>query len=338
MIDLSPWLGGVPDATIERLAAARQVLAVGHENPDADTIGASLAVARIVETQGGQATIVCGDPVPRLYDFIPGVSSIRSEPDPETAYDLLVISDCGGLDRIGSVYPRFQALFDALPLVIIDHHASTRDGGPADWVEPGSAATCEMLTLLVRRLEMPLATADGGLATALMAGIVMDTATFAHPNTTPRTLAVGAALLEAGAPLAEISRRLYRSKPAEQLQLFGRVLSRLETTAGGRIVHASFLDEDFAASGADPAHSEGLIDLLSQAEAADVVLLFKPAGSATRVSVRTRPGGVDATVLTGRFGGGGHARAAGATIEDSLEPARARVLAEAERLIERLGG
>src|SRR4029079_1960032 len=83
--------------------------------------------------------------------------------------------------------------------------------------------------------------------------------------------------------------------------------------ADGRIVHATVLPEDFKEAGAEASHSEGLIDLLSQAEGADVVLSSTPAGESTRVSVRTRPGGVDATVLTGRFGGGGHSRAAGAT-------------------------
>ena len=62
------------------------------------------------------------------------------------------------------------------------------------------------------------------------------------------------------------------------------------------------------------------------------MILFKEAGAATRISVRTKPGGVDATVLTGRFGGGGHARAAGATIDLPLDAARPVVLAEAERL------
>ena len=84
-----------------------------------------------------------------------------------------------------------------------------------------------MVALLAIRLGVPLDAADGALATALMAGIVMDTATFAHPNATPRTLAVSAALVEAGAPLSDISRRLYRTKPDAQLRLFGRVLDRL---------------------------------------------------------------------------------------------------------------
>ena len=166
-----------------------------------------------------------------------------------------------------------------------------------------------------------------------MAGIVMDTATFAHPNATPRTLVVSAALVGAGAPLSDISRRLYRSKPDAQLRLFGRVLDRLESADDGRIVWSSLTEADIAETGTERAHSEGIIDLLSQAEAAEVAILFKEAGRATRISVRTRPGGVDATVLTGRFGGGGHARAAGATIEAPLAEARPAVLAEATRLV-----
>jgi phosphoesterase RecJ-like protein len=165
-----------------------------------------------------------------------------------------------------------------------------------------------------------------------MGGIVMDTATFAHPNATPRTLAVSAALVEAGAPLSDISRRLYRSKPDAQLRLFGRVLDRLETAASGRVVHSTMLDADLAATGSIAAHSEGIIDLLAQSEAADVAILFKEASEGTRISVRTKPGGVDATVLTGAFGGGGHARAAGATIAAPVDEARPRVLAEAARL------
>ena len=86
-------------------------------------------------------------------------------------------------------------------------------------------------------------------------------------------------------------------------------------------------------AGSVPSHSEGLIDLLAQSETAEVAILFKEAGpDSTRISVRTKPGGVDATKLTGAFGGGGHARAAGATVAAPLAEARVRVLAEAERL------
>jgi phosphoesterase RecJ-like protein len=332
-VSLEPYLDAVPRAVVDRLRTARRVLAVSHENPDADTLGATLGVVRLVEAMGGVADAVCTDPVPPLYDFIDGVSRFRTDPDEAAPYDLLVISDCGSLERIGDVATRHAELFARLPRVIVDHHASNDAAGAADWIDPQAAATCEMVTLLAGRLGVPLDSDGGGLAAALMAGIVMDTATFAHPNATPRTLVVSAALVDAGAPLADISRRLYRTKPDAQLRLFGVVLGRLETVDDGRIVWSSVSDADFAATGAKRPDSEGIIDLLSQADTAEVAILFKQSGAATRVSVRTKPGGVDATVLTGAFGGGGHARAAGASVDAPLAEAQPRVLAEATRLV-----
>ena len=331
-VDLTSWASAVPDSVVDRIGAAREALVVSHESPDADTLGAALGVALIVEARGGRATTICVDPVPALYDFLPGIERERTDPLPDAKHDLLVVVDCGTLDRVGAVRERHAALFARLPRVVIDHHLSNAGSGPAEWIDPGSAATCEMVALLAVRLGVPLTAADGALAAALMAGIVMDTATFAHPNATPRTLTVAAALVEAGAPLSDISRRLYRTKPEVQLRLFGRVLDRLETVDEGRVVWSTMLDADLAATGALPAHSEGIIDLLAQAETAEVAILFKEHGPTTRISVRTKPGGVDATVLTGLFGGGGHARASGATIGLPVAEAREVVLPEARRL------
>ena len=331
---LETYLDTVPDLVAQRIAGAREALIVSHENPDADTLGAALGVARIVEFHGGQASTVCSDPAPPLYDFLPGIAAERLDPDPARDYDLLVIVDCGTLERVGEVGRRHADLFARLPRVIIDHHLSNPGSATpsADWIEPDSAATCEMVVLLAARLGVPLTLGDGALATALMAGLVMDTSTFAHPNVTPRTLNVAAALVGAGAPLAEISSRLYRSKPEGQLRLFGRVLERLDSADAGRVVWSILLEADLAATGAGPADSEGIIDLVAQSEQAEVAIVFKEAGDRTRISVRTKPGGVDATVLTEVFGGGGHARAAGATIPLAVEPARQAVLAEARQL------
>jgi bifunctional oligoribonuclease and PAP phosphatase NrnA len=332
-VDLSPYLDAVPEIVVERIRNARRVLAVGHENPDADTLGATLAVVRLVETLGGAADPVTSDPPARLYDYLPDIGRVRTDPNPDADYDLLVISDCGSLERVGEVGGRHADLFASLPRVVIDHHASNDGVGEADWIDPAAAATCEMVALLALRLGVPLDADGGALATALMGGIVMDTATFAHPNATARTLSVAAALVEAGAPLSDISRRIYRSKPDAQLRLFGRVLDRLETADDGRIIWSTLTDADLTATGSLLPYSEGIIDLLAQAEEAEVAILFKEDPRGTRLSVRTRPGGVDATVLTGRFGGGGHARAAGATIEQPVADARPMVLAEAGRLV-----
>jgi len=330
--DLAALAAAVPEAVVEAVRTARSVLAIGHENPDADALGAALAIAQLVEARGGHAAVAISDGAPALYAFLPGVEAVRTDPEPDVTYDLVVLCDCGDLSRAGPIRERNAALFAATPLLTIDHHASNDGAGDLAWIDPGAAATCEMVALLAVRLGVPLTAGDGNLAAVLTAGIVMDTATFAHPNATPRTLRVAAALVEAGAPLSDISRRLYRTKPDAQLALFGRVLARLEGHAGGLVIASTMELADLAATGARSEHSEGIIDLLAQSETAEIALLLKEKGTETRLSVRTKPGGVDATILCGTWGGGGHPRAAGASLPLPLAEAKAAVLPVAERL------
>ena len=309
------------------------MLTICHENPEADALGSALAISLLVEAGGGVATPVCADPVPEMYDFLPGMDRFRREPDPSIDYDLIVVADCGELERVGPVLETHAELFERVPILDIDHHLSNPRFGAVDWVDPTSSATCEMVTLLAWRMGVPLTARDGMLAAALAAGVVMDTGNFQHPNVTPRTLVVAAALREAGAPLSEIARRLYRTKPNTQL-LPLRARPGPDGDRPGRparLVHAG---------GGGPGGE--------RRRRGRVRGPHRPAGPVgdvrgrdplqgrrrrTRVSVRTRDGGVDATVLTGTFGGGGHARAAGATVQLPLDEARRAVLARAAALV-----
>ena len=338
-VDLTGFAAAVPDEVIDRLRAGRRVLTICHENPEADALGSALAVSLIVEAGGGVATPVCADPMPEMYKFMPGMDRFRQQPDPAMEYDLLVVGDCGELERIGPVFESHAELFARVPILDIDHHLSNPRFGAVDWIDARSSATCEMVTLLAWRMGIPLTTGNGMMATALAGGLVMDTGNFQHPNVTPRTLVVAAALREAGADFSEIARRLYRSKPNTQLTLFGRVLARLGSDLEGKLVWSTLELADLAVSGAASAESEGLIDLIAQSETAEAAILFKEVdgNGSTRVSVRTRDGGVDATVLTGTFGGGGHARAAGATVNLPLDKARVAVLARAASLVAEVG-
>ncbi|HEY5521177.1 MAG TPA: DHH family phosphoesterase [Candidatus Limnocylindrales bacterium] len=326
-------VAGVPAAVVERIRAARRVLTVCHENPEADALGSALAVALAVEELGGRATPVCSDPVPPMYGFMPRIERFRQDPEDGMDYDLIVVGDCGDLARVGSVLGRHAQLFAGVPIVNIDHHVSNTGFGLVDWIDPRAAATCEMDTLLMPALGLPLDTADGAIAAALMAGVVIDTANFQHPNVTPRTLRVAAELVAAGAPLSDTARLIYRTKPDRQLKLFGLVLARLADDVDGRLVWAALHEDDYAAAGATVADTEGISDLLSQSASGQIVMMFRQTGDTTKLSVRTRDGGYDATVLTTAFGGGGHARAAGATVPLPIDEAMRAVLEAARAML-----
>lgn len=329
-------LASVPAAAVELLRGARRVLAVGHESPDADAFGSVLGIALAVEWLGGRATPMSSDPVPAMYRFMPHIERVAGSPDADLDYDLIVVTDSGELSRVGRVAQEHAELFGRVPILVVDHHASNVGFGAVDYVDPTAAAACEQVALLVARLGVPLDAFEGGMAGDLMAGVIGDTASFQHSNVTPRTLRVGSELLGAGAPLSEVARMIYRSKPNEQLRLFGIVLSRLETARDGRIVWATLLPSDLEQAGAVAEQSEGIIDLLAQSASAEVAILFRDQGDQTRVSTRTRDGGVDAITLTSVFGGGGHPRAAGATVHLPVAQAREAVLAHAARLVDAL--
>jgi phosphoesterase RecJ-like protein len=324
----------VPAEVVERIRSARKVLTVCHENPEADALGSALAVALAVEELGGVATAVCSDLVPPMYGFMPRIDRFRQDPDPDLNYELIVVGDCGDLARVGSVLPRHAELFGRVPIVNIDHHISNTGFGAVDWIDATAAATCEMDTLLVPALGVPLDASDGAIAAALIAGIVIDTANFQHPNVTPRTLRAAADLVAVGAPLSATARSIYRTKPNRQLKLFGLVLARLAEDRDGRLVWTSLLDDDYRATASGPEDAEGLSDLLSQSASAELVIMFRQSGARTKISVRTRDAGYDATLLTGKFGGGGHARAAGATLDAPVDEAMPLVLAAARAMLD----
>jgi phosphoesterase RecJ-like protein len=312
------------------LSGAQRITAICHENPDADTLGAALAIAIAAERMGKQAEVVSGDPPPPFLAFMPRIEQVRRAPALEP--DVAVVVDAGDLARTGSVATDHADWLARARIANIDHHVSNLGFGHANWVDPGAAATCEMVALLLPELGVPL---DAELATVLLAGIVQDTHTFAHPNATPRTLRVAADLVEAGAELARINRAVYADKPFSTLALWGMMLAGIGQRCDGRIVFASMTAQMLKEVGESQTASEGFVDLLGSTKAADVTVLFKQVEEeSTRVSVRTTER-ADAVAITAAFGGGGHARAAGCTVAAALDVARERVLAECERELAR---
>jgi phosphoesterase RecJ-like protein len=315
---------------VELIRSAQRITTICHENPDADTLGAAIALAIAAERLGKQSEVVSGDPPPPFVAFLPRVDQVRSAPQLEP--DVAVVVDAGDLSRTGSVAREHADWLGRAQIANVDHHISNPGFGTANWVDPTSAATCEMVALLLPELGVAL---DVEIATALLAGIVQDTHTFAHPNATPRTLRVAAELVEAGADLSRINRAVYADKPYSTLALWGMMLAGIGERCDGRIVFASMTNAMLAETREVATASEGFVDLLGSTRAADVTVLFKEVDAAsTRVSVRTTER-ADAVAITSAFGGGGHARAAGCTVMAPLDDAREQLLAECERELAR---
>ena len=318
------------EAVLAAIRGARRLTVICHENPDADTVGSALALRAAATSLGTSAEDVAADVLPPFLAGLPGAGAIRRAPGLEP--DVAVVVD-GPLSRTGGVVRDHGAWLSRARVVNIDHHVSN-DGGEVEaaFIDPDAAATCEMVAILLPELGVPI---DREMATVLAAGIVQDTHTFAHPNATPRTLRVMADLMEAGAPLSELHRAIYADKPFSTMALWGRMLNGIGERRDGRVVHAAQTLAMLAETGSDPSATEGFVDLLASTKDGEVTVLFKETeASHVRVSIRTRDR-ADAVAITSAFGGGGHARAAGCSLDEPLPIAIERVLDECERELDR---
>ena len=318
------------EAVVEAIRRADRLTMICHENPDADTLGAALALRFAADRFGTSAEVVAADGVPPFLAGLPGADEVRRAPALEP--DVAVVVD-GPPSRTGGVARDGADWLARARIVNVDHHISN-DGGEAAvaWVDADAAATCEMVALLLPDLGIDL---DEPIATVLAAGIVQDTHTFAHPNATPRTLRVMADLVAAGAPLHALHRAIYADKPFSTMALWGRMLNAIGQRRDGRIVFAAQTLEMLRETSSDATATEGFVDLLGSTKDGDVTVLFKETdASHVRVSVRTTED-ADAVAITSAFGGGGHARAAGCSVDAPLAEAIERVLAECERELDR---
>jgi phosphoesterase RecJ-like protein len=319
-------------AFAEVLRGASRITAICHENPDADTIGGAVAVALIAQRLGKEWELVSVDPPAPAFDFLPLYDSFGTAPrlDPDVA----VVCDAATLERVGRVGVEHGDWLARARLVNVDHHVTNSAFGAVNLVDPHAAATCQVIAAALPALGLEL---DAALATALLTGIVRDSHAFSDPSTSGDTLRLSAMLVEAGAPLPLIHRRVLADLPYSTLALWGRLLNGIGQRRNGRIVYTTLTSEMLRETGTAGHDADGLAEFIAKAKGADISILLREVGTReTRVSLRVSEL-VDATRIAGAFGGGGHARRAGCTIPAPAAEAAAELLQVCERVLDEAG-
>ncbi|EKD63636.1 MAG: hypothetical protein ACD_51C00241G0004 [uncultured bacterium] len=348
---------------INLIEKSQRILLLPSSPPDGDSLGSALAFYLLFKKLGKDSTVICADPIPDTFKFLPTIDSISrnfggaedfivtldctsAEVDTikyeveqnkvniiitpkkgkfgdkdvsfhygEAKYDLIITVDTGDLQQLGKVYEQNPEMFYSIPVINIDHHASNGEFGRINMVDITASSTTEILIPLFEKLEAKtgLKLIDADIATLLLAGIITDTGSFQHSNTTPRAFGVAAHLLDLGARQQEIIKYIYRTKRLSTLKLWGKVLSKIKYDEPHHLVWSTITAEDLAETDSTHDESGGIIDeLLSNAPGAQVVLLMKEKEKdLVSVSVRTPNKGANANDIAQMFGGGGHPKAAG---------------------------
>lgn len=295
---------------------AQHLVISSHVNPDGDNVGSTLALYHCLTEMGKKVQVVLDDTLPDNLGMMTGLDVYtRPEGSPIKA-DLLIIVDVD-LDRIGRVREFVEA-----PVLNLDHHVSNKHLSDYCYVENEAAATAEIVYKLIIQQQWPLNQLS---ATCLYTGLCSDTGFFKYSNTKPETLRAAAHLLECGAQPAKIS-SIFEARTLGSVLALGRAIETIRLFHEGKIAFI-YADEDLMKLATN---TEGFVDYARNIRGVDVAVFLKYIDdNTTRVSMRSHE--TDVAAICQSLDGGGHIRAAGATVHAPLAEAQDIVLAAIER-------
>jgi phosphoesterase RecJ-like protein len=305
------------------LKPAQRILLLTHLNPDGDAIGSLLGIWHFLQGQHKIVIPIVSSPLPGYARVLPGVEHVQiydrgmTIPD----HDVIILLDASTLERTGVVYEDHASRLQTRPLLIIDHHVVSVGEGVVNLINPASASCAELIYRLLRALHTPVTPA---IATCLLLGITTDTQSFQTSSTSAQTLRTTADLLEAQADQQAIIRSVYYTKSYQTIRMIGASLNQMQRD--GDLIWVTISQQMMQQSGAEDDAYDDIIQLMQRTEGVRVCIMFKERQNGeTKISLRSIPG-IDVAAIARRWGGGGHAQAAGATLRMPCEEAQREVI------------
>ena len=303
----------------------------GHVNPDGDAAGSCIALARALQKLGKRAFVYLPGGLPEMYAIFDHTVEVTSGENlpfaPQTGFAV----DVSEPHRLGDG----RALFEACAhRAVLDHHATNPGFGEVCVVDGEAAACGELAVALIRELGVEM---DQEMAQWLFIALCTDSGRFGYSSTRAETLEAAADCLRAGADVDGITQQLYRTRSEGRTRLLGLVLAGLEMNADRTMCWARLTDDMLSRAHALREDNEGIVNYLLEIRGVQFACLAEERGSSqTKFSLRSK-GRVDvAADVAVPLGGGGHACAAGVTLNLPMEEALQTVLRTAEAALQNL--
>ena len=309
--------------TLEQLLGdAKTVAIAGHVNPDGDCIGSVMGIWLYLRDHYPQIKVTAYlESYREVFSLIEGIDQAKDRLDTDEAVDLLILTDISSHDRIGVAAPLLETAGRTL---CFDHHITNTDEYTTLFNDPQASSTCEVIC---RFLDMDKI--SPACAAALYTGIVSDSGVFRYESTAPETMRVAASLMEKGIPFAHIIDETFYRKTFAQNRIMGKVVEESTLHADGKLIVGKAFHEDMLRFGVEAKDMDGIVSELRNTCGIEVAaLLYERSPGIWKISLRSCDY-LDVSAIAGEFGGGGHVRAAGCTIEGDPESTE-------EALIERI--
>ena len=314
---------------IDEIKKAPSIALFAHIVPDGDALGSLFCLTHVLKKMGKSADAYVAGTVPKRLQFMAdtfGYPYFTEIGENNKSYDLCIALDCGDDKRLGEYKDVFYA---GKTTVNIDHHISNIGYGQLNYVEGTASSTGEILFGFFKEAGIAL---DETEASLLYGSIASDTGCFQFTNTSAKTHRIAASLMESGADIAVFNKKLFLTNSQSAMRVRAYVIDNLEYFFDGKAAIACISEENLKKLNATKEDTEGLTDIPKSIEGVEVAMIIKQSDGKTKVSMRTN-GYVNASDFTKAFGGGGHARAAGCTMDMPLTEAKEKIVKALEEFI-----
>lgn len=295
-----------------RIEQSNNILIVCHRNPDADTLGAGIALAFFIDNElKKQVQLFCVDPIPKNLFFLNAEQFLIKRDDLNLKnFDMIICVDSADYSQTG-ISDELLNIRGQVYTINIDHHQTNTQYADLNIVKPASA-TAEIVCklLMARKINF-----TKEISTALLAGIISDTTYFTNAGTTKESMSLASELMKLGANIKIIVKNTWKKNSPEALKIWGKILSQLEFNEKYKIVTAVISRENSL----EPEVFEGLANFLTTLYEANIILVMRETpDNLIKCSLRTTKDHIDVAKLAQKFGGGGHAKAAGFSLTGKL--------------------
>ncbi len=303
---------------------ARHILLIPHQHPDGDALGSVTAFMHVLTRIGKSYKAFCHTPLSERQKYLPYSDKITSDPATWTdhTFDVIIVFDSGDLQYAG-VAEYISRLSYTPTIINIDHHISNPHFGHHNLVLPNVSSTSEILHSFFSHTNTHI---DATMATSLLAGILYDTDNFTNAATSEQTLRIGSDLIRRGAAVDIVRAGLFRDKSIKTLRVWGLVFSRIQKYEPLDIVYSYISQADLHAHGVQEKDYEGIANFFNNLGEGKVSMFLKEQKTGTiKGSFRTTQPDIDVAAWAGFFGGGGHKKAAGFTVDGPIDTALSHI-------------
>ena len=291
----------------------------GHVRPDGDCVGSTLAVYNYIKDNYPEKDVrIYLEPIPNIFKFLKRADEIRSDYKDDVVFDLFIAEDCGDLGRLGNAAKYFE---NAKSTLCIDHHVSNSSFADENYIFPKASSTCELVFELIDIQKLSLQIAE-----CLYTGMVHDTGVFQYSCTSAKTMEIAGVLMETGIDYPKIVDDTFYTKTFGQNKILGLALLNAELYLDGAVIATVVFQEDMKRFSVLPKHLDGIVNQLRVTKDTKIALfLYENEDGTFKGSLRVN-GDTNVADIAAQFGGGGHVKAAGFSIEGPIDTAMERIL------------